>query len=1333
MAGRRIQYQQIARPVTLVAAAVVACSVASTPVVYPRSFIYQAKVDPIQPGAPAQIPQVVPATVSTEVIYPRSFIYQAKAEPVVPPAAAEVITPDKWLYAWSESVRSKQLAVASQQQPVLSLPVPAVVSVTIAEAISPDVIFTKGIIYQTKADPVLPGPLAEIITPDKWAYAWPEPVRTRQLAIAQQQSIAVTTVFPEVITESKWHYPWSDPVRSRQLVTAHQQPFAFQLNDETQIIQGYESRWHYLWSEPVRQKAGLGAYLQSSFIDPTYAWKITGEVITADKWAYSWSEPVRTRQLATAHQQSFAFQLNDETQIIQGYESRWHYAWSEPVRTRQLATAHQQPFAFQLNDETQIIQGYESRWHYPWSEPVRQKPGLATQLQQFFADPTYGWALALVFDPSKSLVDRSLSEPVRTRQLAAAHQQQPVLVLNDETQIIQGYESRWHYPWSEPTRTRQLATAHQQQPIAIPRLPAVPPFDPSKSLIENVEGAVWFYKTIVHPFIVDPRIAGLPSPPFDPSKSSIQFVQGDTGVTFQTVFTYQISVEPEVTPSVPPITAVTPSVISAAVIFPRSFIYQTHTEPLFLQPAVPTAMVVPVVDISDVIFPRSFIYQAHAEPVQKPTIIAAPLLPITAWSEPVRTRQLPVAHQQQPVLVLNDETQIIQNYESRWHYPWSEPVRVKQFSAAHRQAIIPRFGPIGPPTAIATEGSFSTPIYRQTVIYQSVAEPIVPAAAVVIPPHEWFAPLTVRPTDVSRRDHTTFVLEPETQITPTYESRWHYAWSEPVRTRQLAVAHQQQPVLPPVVPVVAAPIQTFLPWSEPVRTRLLATAQRPALAALVTVPIPANIAIAYPWSEPVRTRQLATAQQQLPAFVFAFDVSKAIVHQGWSEPVRVRQLAVAHQQAMIPPHAPVHSPTAIATEGLFSGPIYRQTVVYQSAAEPIVPPPAVVAPPSFNLVLGDTGVVFQTWFAYQTSVDVQGLEIHNWWLQPFSEPVRQKPGLAVHLQQQPTLWPLPILPPPPTAVTPSAVSTEVIFPRSFIYQARVDSLVVKETITADKWIYAWSEPVRTKRFAVAYQPSFTLVLEPNTEITPRFESRWHQPWSEPVRVRQLATAQYQALIPRFAPIGPPAPIATEGYFSGPIYRLTVTYQSAAEPILPITSLPQIIPDKFFPAWPDPVRTRQLATAQQQQPALVLNPDLITGKYESRWHYAWSEPVRQKPGLRQDLQVAFVPKTPPSPNFLRIIPWLQAYAEPVRKKPGLGAWLQGYYVKPPEKPSGAIDITVTLLATEINNDTALMLVNVSGAPVYCSVAVKELKLIYTGAVSIEELPVQSQAAVSIKED
>ena len=1134
MAGRRIQYQQIARPVTIVTVAAIVFAVSSpgANVIFPRSFIYQAKTDPVLPSAPPVVTAVVPSVVSSPVIFPQSFIYQSKAE----------------------------------------CPRPVAVPTVATESVSSEVIFQQRTIYQTKAEPIVP-----------------------------------PAVPAETITADKWLYPWAQPGIIKQLPRALAPPLAFApLNPDTEITQSFESKWHYPWSEPVR-----------------------------------------TRNLATAQQQSIAVTTVFPEVIT---ESKWHYPWSEPVRTRQLATAHQ------------------------------QQP-----------------AAGIPFNPGVSLV---------------------------------------YHPWSEPVRTRQLTTAAQQQPVVPPRVVA-PAFDPSKSLIENVEGAVWFYRAIIGSYLADPRV-GPAAPPFNPATSYVQMVLGDTGVTFQTSLVYQVSAEAEVfspgiswffpfaepvrqlqgltaqqqqfiafyplpISTIPPVTAVTPSVVSAEVIFPTSFIYQAHIEPALPQPTPPPTIIVPSAVSSQVVFPKSFIYQAHAEPVQKPAVVTAPLLPITAWSEPVRTRQLSVAHQQQPILVF-----VFDASKSLVYQPLSDPVRTKQLAVAcQQQPALPPTVPAVVSVTITAEGFFGGALYRQTVIYQSVAEPIVPAAAVVIPPHEWFAPLTVRPTDVSRRDHTTFVLEPETQITPTYESRWHYAWSEPVRTRKLAPAYQQS----------------------------LAFVLNPDTQ--ITQKYEAKWAFA--WSEPTRRRAAAFAQAYIdPTY-------------GW---------------------------------------------------KPVAPPPAI------QLVLGDTGVVFQTWFAYQVSVDVQGLEIHNWWLQPFSEPVRQKPGLAVHLQQQPTLWPLPILPPPPTAVTPSTVSTEVIFPRSFIYQARADSFVVKETITADKWIYAWSDPVRTKRFAVAYQPSFTLVLEPNTEITPRFESRWHypwsepvrtrqlavaqqqalippllpivppevigedkwayawsepvrriqrgiaqqqqpvlvlnpetqiiqgyesrwhQPWSEPVRVRQLATAQYQALIPRFAPIGPPAPVVTEGYFSGPIYRLTVTYQSAAEPILPVISLPQIIPDKFFPAWPDPVRTRQLATAQQQQPALVLNPDLITGKYESRWHYAWSEPVRKKPGLSANLQPFTSLPVPPFPTFLRVIPWLSAYAEPVRKKPGLGAWLQGYYVKPPQKPAGAIDITVTLYATEINNDTALMLVNVSGAPVYCSVAVKELKLTYTGAVSIEELPVQRQSAVSI---
>lgn len=40
------------------------------------------------------------------------------------------------------------------------------------------------------------------------------------------------------------------------------------------------------------------------------------------------------------------------------------------------------------------------------------------------------------------------------------------------------------------------------------------------------------------------------------------------------------------------------------------------------------------------------------------------------------------------------------------------------------------------------------------------------------------------------------ILNPETQITRFFESRWHYPWSEPVRFRRLATAHQQVLAVP---------------------------------------------------------------------------------------------------------------------------------------------------------------------------------------------------------------------------------------------------------------------------------------------------------------------------------------------------------------------------------------------------------------------------------------------------------------------------------------------------------------------------------------------------------
>jgi hypothetical protein len=524
-----------------------------------QTALQQSHAGPVLPQ-PAAV-TVFTETVSSEVQFPKWIIYQTDTRPLV---FAETVTVDKWVYPWSAPVRAKP-GLAAQLQQFLAAP-------PFEDTQEPGATYESPW-HQPWAEPVRQKPglsaqlqqfFTEVLEPNtqiiqgfesRWHYAWSEPVRVRQLATAQQSTTVLGVPSFETVTVDKWVYPWSDPVRSKPGLAASLQQFlaAPPFEDTQEPGATNESPWHYPWSEPVRQRAGLPAQLQQFIAGPSFENTLEPGATYESPWHQPWSEPVRTRQLAVAQQQSLAFQLEPNTQIIQGFESRWHYAWSEPVRVRQLPTAEQsttvlgvpsfevvtvdkwiypwidpvrsksglgaalQQFIAQtvLEPNTQIIQGFESRWHYAWSEPVRVKPQVPAAQQQAYAAPVsvtetitvdkwvYPWRDPVKVKPQLPVSQQQflaadtaviptsnlepwfapLSDPVRQKPGLGPHLQQSLIAttLEPNTQIIQGFESRWHYAWSEPVRTRQLATAQQQSHT-----------EPPTSVFEVVTIDKWF-------------------------------------------------------------------------------------------------------------------------------------------------------------------------------------------------------------------------------------------------------------------------------------------------------------------------------------------------------------------------------------------------------------------------------------------------------------------------------------------------------------------------------------------------------------------------------------------------------------------------------------------------------------------------------------------------------------------------------------------------------------------------------------------------------------------------------------------------------------------------
>lgn len=219
------------------------------------------------------------------------------------------------------------------------------------------------------------------------------------------------------------------------------------------------------------------------------------------------------------------------------------------------------------------------------------------------------------------------------------------------------------------------------------------------------------------------------------------------------------------------------------------------------------------------------------------------------------------------------------------------------------------------------------------------------------------------------------------------------------------------------------------------------------------------------------------------------------------------------------------------------------------------------------------------------------------------------------------------------------------------------------TPTPDQWLRPFAEPVRTtaKWAAVALVASgaFAPVLNPNTQITQNFESRWHQPWSEPiVKTRPLLHPSQQQFL-AFAPMPPIVPPVA--HVPGPtvVYAYTFQYQAQTKPVFVPT--PTTL-DRWFVALSEPPKARvTLVTAGQQTTAFVQAAPFAEAVFESKWHQAWSEPVRIRnasnwPQYQQAAAIApFVP-----PVFSGA--WYTQWQDPVRTRPALLAAQQLAYVR-----------------------------------------------------------------------
>lgn len=959
------QFQQLA--FVAIVPAVIELTTLSSPVIFKKDFIYSSLATPVPVIAPP-VTAVENTTLSSPVVFKSRFQYQSHTEPSFVPTV--IVSVDSFYRRWSDPVKVKRGLSTGDQQALAYLPF-----------------------------------VPEISTIDKWFADWRVPVRqpvglkthlqqaffapaipapavtdtaSSQILFSQEfqyQTLAYVPFISETVTVDKWIYPWTDPVRQRAELKVQLQQAAIGpvLDDETQLIQNFESRWHYPWSEPVRFRQLSTAQQQAQVQGPPVV------PLDIDQWTYPWSSPIRAKlQLPATEQQFYAYPPIPDVDA-----DSWLYPWSSPVRFKQFPT-HEQQAQIQGPVSTPEFITVD-KWTYSWSEPVRQKPGLATQLQQAFISP----------------------------------------VLDDETQIIQNFESRWHYPWSEPVRIRPQLPAGEQQFYTAP--PTV--------VFENITVDKWIY------------------PWTDPVRQKIGLT-----VNLQQAF-------------IAPVLDDETQII-------QTFESRWHfawSEPVRVKPQLPAGEQQAVIQ----------------GPVQTPEFITVDKW-IYPWTDPVRQKIGLKIHLQQAFIapVLDNTTQIINTFESPWHFPWSEPVRFRQLATAQQQTAA--FQPPSFEVLTIDKWGFawSEPVRQKPGLRASLQQSLIATT-----------------------------LDNDTQIIQTFESRWHYAWSEPVRIRPQVPAGEQQALIQPTfTPEFITVDKWAYAWSEPVRQKIGIAAR---LQQAFIAPVLADEQLTgtiesrwhQSWSEPVRFRRFPTAEQQsfaAPATsVFeTITVDKWIYP--WTDPVKQKLgLKTNLQQAFIATTLEPNTQIIQTYESRW----------HQPWSDPIRRVVSAANQPSF------------TWHLF-TPTEIITLDK---WFSAWQEPVKRLAGLKTQLQQ--AIF-APVIPAP---VVTESVSSPVLFSKEFQYQSYTSpAQFTPEVIAFDKWGFAWSEPsVKQKKGLGFYlqQAAIGPVLNPETQIIQKIESRWHYPWSEPVRKKPGLGAWLQDTT------APKTPIFPTG-----IARLSQWFAPLSEPV-----------------------------------------------------------------------------------------------------------------------------------------------------------------------------------------
>lgn len=311
--------------------------------------------------------------------------YQAHTEPVL---SASVNFESNWHEPWSD--------------PAQTIARKAIVGAFIA------------LIASGPFDPPYGFTAPEVVTYDKWGYAWSEPIRLdlrKNLRTSAQQFLAFQLTKaqqPEQITESRWHQPWSEPVRftiDRRLAIALAISGPFNPPYASQIEPGSSyTPWFNWLSEPVRLKPGLRSYLQQFYTTDTTAIPVS----RLTTWFAPLADPVRVpARLATGAQKEFFYGSTSPIVSFAYYENL-----SEPKRfKRGLETNEQRTLFFDPLPIQNPV--FVSSWFPRLSEPIRLPVGLKAWLQQFTAAP-----MRLLPNPNVTVIMNATETNTDTAQFA---------------------------------------------------------------------------------------------------------------------------------------------------------------------------------------------------------------------------------------------------------------------------------------------------------------------------------------------------------------------------------------------------------------------------------------------------------------------------------------------------------------------------------------------------------------------------------------------------------------------------------------------------------------------------------------------------------------------------------------------------------------------------------------------------------------------------------------------------------------------------------------------------------------------------------------------------